>query len=292
MRTRPNQAKSSPFRMSKINVEYTINSGQVFLWQKFGKKWYGINGDDVLSVDKNTPSEVRSYQKNDYDLFRNSDNVEKILKTMSKDAILNDAIKKFSGLRLMRQDPFQCYISFIVSSNSSIQNIRLTLQKIAKKFGNKVTFDKMEFYTFPTPQRLAAAQKPELLSCGLGYRAKFVKNAALTIKENQIDFDFLKKTDYDTAKSSLLGVDGIGNKVADCILLFSLDKLESFPLDRWIIRSLKNYYGDRFSFEGKTLTDKKYRLLHEQLVDYFGPYAGYCQQFLFKMVRDSNRKKW
>jgi N-glycosylase/DNA lyase len=278
--------------LSKINVEHTINSGQVFLWQKFGKKWYGINGNDVLSVDEGAPSEVSSYQKNDYDLFRDSDNVGKILKTMSKDPVLNDAIKKFSGLRLMRQDPFQCYISFIVSSNSSIQNIRLTLQKIAKKFGNKVTFDKIEFYTFPTPQRLAAAQKSELLSCGLGYRAKFVKNAALAIKENQIDFDFLKKTDYYTAKSGLLGVDGIGNKVADCILLFSLEKLESFPLDRWIIRSLQNYYGNRFSFEGKTLTDKKYQMLHKQLVDYFGPYAGYCQQFLFKMVRDSNQKKW
>jgi N-glycosylase/DNA lyase len=278
--------------LQKINVEHTINSGQVFLWQKFDKKWYGINGDDILAVDEEHPLQIHSYQKNDYDLFRQGDNVEKIIKTISNDSIIRDAVKRFSGLRLMRQDPFQCYISFIVSSNSSIQNIRLTLQRLSKKFGKKITFDKKEFHAFPTPAKLAAAENAELLSCGLGYRAKFVKKAAFAIKEKQVDFDFLKKTDYGAAKSSLLSVDGIGNKVADCILLFSLEKLESFPLDRWIIRSLQNYYPEKFSFKGKTLTDKKYQTLHEQVVDYFGPYAGYCQQFLFKLIRDTNQKKW
>jgi N-glycosylase/DNA lyase len=141
-------------------------------------------------------------------------------------------------------------------------------------------------------EELASATKTELLSCGLGYRAKFVKKAALAIMKNQIDFDFLKKTNYHAAKTSLLAVDGIGNKVADCILLFSLEKLDAFPLDRWTIRSIQNYYPEKFSFEGKTLTDKKYQTLHEQLVEYFGPYAGYCQQFLFKLIRESNQKKW
>jgi N-glycosylase/DNA lyase len=141
-------------------------------------------------------------------------------------------------------------------------------------------------------EELASATNTELLSCGLGYRAKFVKKAALAIMQNQIDFDFLKKTNYHVAKTSLLAVDGIGNKVADCILLFSLEKLDAFPLDRWTIRSIQNYYPEKFSFEGKTLTDKKYQTLHEQLVEYFGPYAGYCQQFLFKLIRESNQKKW
>jgi N-glycosylase/DNA lyase len=264
----------------------------VFLWQKFGKKWYVVNGDDVLSVDQDHPLQVASYQNNDYDLFRQGDNVDRIIKTISKDPVLREAAKKFSGLRLLRQDPFQCYISFIVSSNSSIQNIRLTLQRLSKKFGKKITFDGKEFHLFPTPAKLANAKESELLSCGLGYRTKFVKNAAIAIKEKQIDFDFLKKVDYDTAKSGLLEVDGIGNKVADCILLFSLEKLEAFPLDRWIVRSLQNYYPEKFLLEGKTLTDKKYQMLHDKIVDYFGPYAGYCQQFLFKMIRESNQKKW
>ncbi|MGQ0606215.1 MAG: DNA-3-methyladenine glycosylase 2 [Candidatus Nitrosotenuis sp.] len=276
----------------QINLTHTINSGQVFLWEKVGTKWYGINGTDILLVDECESAKIRSYQKLDYDLFRENDDFNKIIKTISKDKIIKKAVREFSGLRLLRQDPFQCYISFIVSSNSNIQNIRLTLQKLAKKFGRKVIFDKKEFHLFPEPEKLASATKTELLSCGLGYRAIFVKEAALKVKEGQIDFDHLKKSDYTTAKKSLLQVFGIGNKVADCILLFSLEKLEAFPLDRWIIRSLQQYYPKEFSFEGKTLTDKKYQLLHEQIVQYFGPYAGYCQQFLFKMIRESNQKNW
>jgi N-glycosylase/DNA lyase len=278
--------------IEKINVEHTINSGQVFLWQKFGKRWYGINGDDVLAVDEDNPLQIASYRKNEYDLFRQEDNMGKVIRTISNDSIIREAVRRFAGLRLLRQDPFQCYISFIVSSNSSIQNIRLTLQRLSKKFGKKVIFEGKEFFLFPRMEELASATKTELLSCGLGYRAKFVKKAALAIMKNQIDFDFLKKTNYHAAKTSLLAVDGIGNKVADCILLFSLEKLDAFPLDRWTIRSIQNYYPEKFSFEGKTLTDKKYQTLHEQLVEYFGPYAGYCQQFLFKLIRESNQKKW
>lgn len=276
----------------QINVEHTINSGQVFLWEKIGTKWYGINGNDVLSVDENNPQKIHSYQKTKYDLFRESDNFDKIIKTISKDKIIKTAVKEFAGLRLMRQDPFQCYISFIVSSNSSIQNIRRTLQKLSKKFGEKITFDKKEFHLFPDPIKLANATTSELLSCGLGYRTRFVKEASLKVKQKYIDFDHLKKTDYITAKNTLLQVFGIGSKVADCIMLFSLEKMESFPLDRWIVRSLQEYYPQKFSFKGKTLTDKKYQITHDEAVKYFGPYAGYSQQFLFKMIRESNQKKW
>ena len=276
----------------QINLDHTINSGQVFLWEKINTKWYGVNGIDVLSIDERNPATITSYQKQDYDLFRESDDFDKVISTISKDSIIKKAIKNFVGLRLMRQDPFQCYISFIVSSNSSIQNIRRTLQNISKKFGRKITWNEMQFYTFPEPKTLASATKSELLSCGLGYRVPFVKNASSMVVEGEIDFDFLKKSDHHTAKESLLSVFGIGNKVADCILLFSLEKTEAFPLDRWIIRSLQEYYPNRFSFEGKTITQKKYQALHQQLVQYFGPYAGYCQQFLFKLIRESNQKKW
>jgi N-glycosylase/DNA lyase len=277
---------------SKIDLEQTINSGQVFLWQRLQDTWYGVNGSDVLAVDVAKPGQARTFSGNWYDLFRNGDDFDKIRKEISKDKTVRDAVSRFPGLRLMRQDPFQCCISFIVSANSNIQNIRLTLQKISKKFGKRVVFEKKEFYLFPDPKRLAAASNAELLSCGLGYRAKFVKSAALAVKENRIDFDLLKKADYDSAKSALLQIDGIGNKVADCILLFSLEKLDAFPLDRWIIRSLQQYYVKRFLFGGKTLTDKKYQQLHQGLVNYFGPYAGYCQQYLFKLIRESNNRKW
>ncbi len=259
------------------------------MWKKIGDIWYGVDGQNVFSASQ---SKISSLKKDDLDFFRKSDNLGKIFKDMSKDKTIKDAVKKFSGLRLLRQDPFQCYISFIVSSNSSIQNIRSSLYHICEKFGKKTTFQGVKFHLFPDPKRLAKASNEELSSCGLGYRVPFVKKAAMSVTENSIDFDFLKKADYQTAKEALLGIFGIGNKVADCILLFSLDKLESFPLDRWIIRSLQNYYPEKFSFGGKTLTDKKYQTLHDELVQYFGKYAGYSQQFLFKMIRDENQKKW
>ncbi|MGI0004331.1 MAG: DNA glycosylase, partial [Candidatus Nitrosotenuis sp.] len=187
----------------EINLDHTINSGQVFLWQKHGKRWYGVNGNDVLAVDEAKPSHVFSHRGIDYDLFRQGDNFDAILRKISKDKAIKGAARKFPGLRLMRQDPFQCYISFIISSNSSIQNIRLTLQKMSKKFGKKITFEKKGFHLFPEPKKLAAATSAELSSCGLGYRAEFVKNAAVAVKEKQIDFEFLKKASYDTAKESL-----------------------------------------------------------------------------------------
>lgn len=273
----------------KINIDQTINSGQVFLWEKHDDTWYGVDGQNIFVINQ---TKISSLKKDECDFFRNGDDLKKIFKEISKDKIISDAVKKFSGLRLLRQDPFQCYISFIVSSNSSIQNIRSSLYQICEKFGKKTTFRGTKFHLFPEPKKLAKASNSELLSCGLGYRTKFVKEAATAIIENKIDFDFLKKTDYQSAKKTLLGVFGIGNKVADCILLFSLDKLESFPLDRWILRSLQNYYPEKFSFGGKTLTDKKYQTLHDELVNYFGKYAGYSQQFLFKMIRDENQKKW
>lgn len=273
-----------------INVDNTINSGQVFLWEKHDKTWYGINGNDVLAVPPD--AEIFSYSKKSYDFFRNEDDFERILRDISRDHIVRSAVKRFPGLRLLRQDPFQCYISFIVSANSSIQNIKNTLQKICKKFGPKIRFDKNYFYLFPDPKKIVTAKKHELQSCGLGYRAEAVKKAAEAVVSGEIDFDFLKKSDYHVAKESLLNVFGIGNKVADCILLFSLEKIDSFPLDRWMLRVLQKYYSDRFELNIKTLTEKRYENLHNEIVKYFGPYAGYSQQFLFKMERELNQKKW
>ena len=129
----------------QVNLDHTINSGQVFLWEKIDTKWYGINGNDVLSINENDPKTILSYQKSEYDLFREGDNYTKIIKKISHDKIIKNAVHEFSGLRLLRQDPFQCYISFIISSNSSIQKIKLTLQKILKKFGKKISFEQKEF---------------------------------------------------------------------------------------------------------------------------------------------------
>jgi len=278
-------------RTSRINIDYTINSGQVFLWEKFDKTWYGINGKEIFCVRQN-PFKLNSSTKKSSDLFRQTDNIEKILRNISKDKIVRASTKKFQGLRLIRQNPFQCYISFICSSNTNIKNIKQMLQKLCKKFGRKIKFEEKYFFTFPDPQTLANASLRDLLSCGLGFRAKSVKRASEDVIVKKVDFDHLKKIDYITAKEALKSVRGIGNKVADCILLFSLEKLEAFPIDRWTWRILKKYYSEKFELQNKTLTEKKYEEIHEKIVEYFGSYAGYAQQFLFKMERDLNQKKW
>jgi N-glycosylase/DNA lyase len=272
----------------KVNLEHTINSGQVFLWERDGAAWYGINGQDVLKVEKT----VKSYQNARYDLFRDDDDFKRVIRQIGADDIVKNATRRFSGLRLIRQDPFQCYISFIVSANSNIRNIRSSLQKMAQKFGKKVEFDGKKFFLFPTPSKVAGATLSELASCGLGYRAGYVKRAATAVDDGMINLDYLKKVDYSVARDQLCKIDGIGNKVADCIMLFSLEKTEAFPLDRWMIRGLQQYYPSRFSFDGKSITEKKYQLLHDEIVKYFGRYAGYCQQFLFKMIRDEQGGRW
>ena len=285
--------KSQPFEMvdyCKINLENTINSGQVFLWKKDQENWYGINGQNVLKI--NEIGEIKSNTRKKIDFFREKDNLEEILKSISKDKLVKNAIKNYSGLRILRQDPFQCFISFIVSSNSNIQKIKRCLENICENFGEKVIFDNKEFFLFPTPKILATASIQEIKKCGTGYRSNFIITASEMVYSNKINFELLKKCEYYKAKEIISQVPGVGNKVADCILLFSLDKLEAFPLDRWMIRILEQYYPSIFELSTKTLTHKQYAMLHEKIANYFGPYAGYAQQFLFKMERENYEKKW
>ena len=273
-----------------INVENSINSGQVFLWKKNEKYWYGVNGQDVLKIDNS--GNIKSYQNNKIDFFRKKDDIEKIIKSISKDSVTKKAVKQYLGLRVLEQDPFQCLISFITSSNSNIQKIKNSLEKISKKFGTKIIFQNQEFFLFPEPKKLAKASINDIKSCGVGYRAQFIKEAASMTMLKKIDFEYLKKSNYQDAKKEICLIPGVGNKVADCVLLFSLNKLEAFPLDRWIIRILEKYYSNKFQLETKTITEKQYSIIHEKILNHFGPFAGYAQQFLFKMERENYQKKW
>jgi N-glycosylase/DNA lyase len=272
----------------EVNIDDTINSGQVFLWRKFDSKWYGVNGEKMLILEDKL--DVNS--KDIHDFFRFDDDFQKIKKELSKDNVVKKAINNFPGMRILRQDPFQCYISFIVSSNSNIPNIQTRLQKLSQRFGEKRIIDNNEFYLFPKPEKLANASIRNIAKCGLGYRSKYVKEAAIAVDKRIIDFSAIKKQDYQDARDTLCQVFGIGKKVADCILLFSLDKLEAVPLDRWVLRILQKYYSKEFQIKTKSITDKTYDDLHHKIVDHFGKYAGYAQQFLFKNERDNFDKKW
>ena len=275
----------------KISLHETINSGQIFLWENYGNEWFVLDGNDII-MGKQTPFEVITFSKIAKNFFREDDNYEKILKDITKDKIVKKATNRYPGLRITRQDPFQCCISFIVSSNSNIPNIRMRLQKLCRKFGKKVRFQKRDFVLFPEPKRLARATLQELKECKLGYRSKYVLDTSQAIASGEVDLDELKKMKYEQVREVLLKLPGIGDKVADCVMLFSLEKLDSFPLDTWMLKILQKYYSNNICIDKKSISEKRYEDIHQNVLEHFGKYAGYSQQFLYKMERDLNEKRW
>jgi N-glycosylase/DNA lyase len=295
----------------------TINSGQVFLWENHNNSWYGIDGNYILKItikDKkvcklienqkflceleNIDIEYNSfpeYKNWNYNFFRLYDNQDIIDKTLSKDPIILNIYKKYRGLRLIRQDPFQCIISFVCASNTNIKRIRYMLKNITKKFGKRVIYNGLSFNLFPNVNELSEASIEELVGCGLGYRSKFVKSISNNIKNN-LDLNSLKDMKYLEAKLELTKLFGIGNKIADCVLLFSLEKTEAFPIDIWIYRALFQYYGwmfkDNSLIKSVKLPENKYKLIHNSINDYFGKYSGYVQQYLYYHIRESNKRTW
>ena len=272
----------------EVNLDDTINSGQLFLWRKINSGWYGVDGKRILIL----RDELDVENKVIHNFFRFDDNFQNIKKRLSKDKVLKKAIESFPGMRILRQNPFQCYISFIISSNSNIPNIQTRLQRLCDKFGEKRIKNGQVFFLFPEPEKLANASISDIAKCGLGYRSKYVKKAAVSVNDGIIDFKSLKKQSYEDARDELCQVFGIGKKVADCILLFSLDKLDAVPLDRWVLRILQKYYSKEFEIKTKSITEKTYDELHDRIIEHFGEYAGYAQQFLFKNERESFEKKW
>jgi N-glycosylase/DNA lyase len=275
----------------------SINSGQVFLWEKHADCWYGIHGERVVRfAQKDGCVEFSSFPEDrscEQEMFRLGDDTREILGEISRDPLVRRLVKAYPGLRLMRQEPHQCLFSFVCASNTNIPMIRRMLYGMTRKFGRPVKVDGIEFFTFPSAADMNKASIDELRACGLGYRARAIKAAARAIVSGQIDFGALESASYEDAKKELAQVYGIGNKIADCVLLFSLDKLEAFPIDVWIARALAGHY--RWLHEksfGDKITPSQYERLSQSARDYFGRYAGYAQQYLYYHMRQTAGKKW
>ena len=285
--------RPSRSRPGRIDVESSINSGQVFLWERDGDIWYGIDGGSALSVDASGAApQICAHAGAAPDIFRQGDDMRRIIAEISRDRAVARAVGRFPGMRLMRQDPFQCLITFIASANSNIPRIKGTLGRLCSRYGGRAELDGRGFALFPAPARLARASPAGLRSCGLGYRAKYVRQAAAMVSSGRLDLESLARAPYDEAMEALLEIPGVGGKVADCVMLFSLEKLDAFPLDRWMSRILEEGYpGEGFgSMTG--ITPKRYAELHARIAARFGPYAGYAQQFLFKAGRQDARGLW
>ena len=275
----------------------SINSGQVFLWEKRGDVWYGIYGERIIrfsvtngKVDFAVFPEDGSCEQN---VFRLDDKITEIFTEISRDAFVRKLVKIYPGLRLMRQEPHQCLFSFLCASNTNIPMIRRMLRALTRKFGKRVKVDGVEFFTFPSPSEIKGKSINDLRACGVGYRAKAIRAAADAVVSGRLDFDALKKASYEDARKELLGIYGVGPKIADCVLLFSLEKLDAFPIDLWIGRVLRNHYGwlqDKESRE--KVTEHQYYELSGVARRYFGRYAGYAQQYLYYHARQAAGKSW
>jgi N-glycosylase/DNA lyase len=168
------------------------------------------------------------------------------------------------------------------------------IQNLSRMFGKRIEFENSEFYTFPKPDELAKASLKELKNCGLGLRAGSVLETAKYVENGDFDLEALMEMDYAKAKKELMSLRGVGNKVADCILLFSLDKLEAFPTDVWIKRIILEHYSNSLSPEfiekvskKNSLTASDYLKIGEFGRNYFGIYAGYAQEYLYHWKRSS-----
>lgn len=282
-------APNQPF-----DLDLTLCCGQAFRWERDGEWWYGIVADKpfkvrqrgaVLEFENASLEFVEKY-------FGLKDDLPLILRQISKDKHVEEAVKALKGLRILRQDPWECLISYICATYKNIPAIKGMLFNLSKKFGEKTTFDGRVFYTFPTPQCLAKASLQELASCSLGYRAKYVMETAKRVANGEFNIERLKAEPFEKAREALLALPGVGFKVADCVLLFSLEKLEAFPVDVWmkriITRHYASYFEDKFiegiSFK-KSLTKAEYETLSLFGRNYFGRFAGYAQEYLFHFER-------
>ena len=288
----------NPSRPFDLNV--TLCCGQTFRWNRQGEWWYSAVKEDAFKVRQIGDSLEFEGADIEFvkDYFGLDDDLPKILSQISKDEHIEAAIKEFRGLRILRQDPWECLISYICATYKNISAIKKMLLNLSKAFGEKICYDGYDFYTFPTPEKLAKATIEELGKCGLGYRAEYVSETAKMIFESDFELEHLRKMPYEEAREELLNFSGVGSKVADCVSLFSLGKLEAFPVDVWIERVIVNYYANHFSkgfiekiSAKKSPTKSEYEQMSLFGRNYFGEYAGYAQEYLYHYERTQKTLK-
>ncbi len=279
-----------------FDLNFTLCCGQVFRWTRKGEWWFGVVKNQVVKIHQ-VENELE-FENASENLIRNyfglNDDLEKIANSIGKDDYIRKALKQFEGLRIIRQDPWECLISFVCATYKSIAAIKHMLNNIAEKYGEKINFDGLDFYALPTIDKLANASENGLRECGLGYRAKYVHALSKKIRDEKINLEDLKNMPYLQAKKLLVTFPGVGFKVADCVLLFSLGKKEAFPIDVWVKRIMLRHYGHCFPeayvkklSSHKSLSNSEYEQLSVFGRNYFGEYAGYAQEYLYHYERST-----
>jgi len=275
------------FDKNYFSIEDTLKCGQTFAFEPYQ------NGYVVKSADKFAflyysgdkvviESENNAYFENYFDLNRDYQTICQKA-TNYQIELLTKAVQIGKGIRILKQDPFETIISFLISQNNNISRITKSIFFLCEKLGKKVNF-LGERYAFPTPQALANAPLELLKNAGLGYRCNYVLECAKKVVSGEINIKYLQTLSTKELKLELLKIKGVGEKVANCIMLFGFSKFDSFPVDTWIE---KVYLQD---FNGKSATREK---ITEYFINLFGDSSGIIQQYLFNYKRNiQGDKKW
>lgn len=278
-----------------FRVKDVFDCGQCFRWnEELDKSYTGIFGKNVLNV-KQEPDEegykitftgvcngnIEDICKNYFDLNRD---YEEIKNKLSKiDEFMAQSISYGEGIRILNQDLWEMIISFIISANNNIPRIKEIIERMSKKYGEEIEFRGKKYYTFPTIEALKNASKEELRTLGMGFRDKYIYETTKIIAEKQVDLESLKNKETKQAREELLKLNGVGPKVADCILLFStLKRLDVFPIDVWVRRVMNDLYIHN---EDETKVSKKQ--IENLAKEKFGELEGIAQQYLFYWRREN-----
>jgi N-glycosylase/DNA lyase len=267
----------------------TLTSGQAFRWQRREGAWEGILGsywvrlrevDDGILVQTSEPIHdwhwLTDYLQTDVDL-------DSILLSFPDDEPMRTSVRACRGLRLLRQDPWECLASFILSSTKQIVQIQQIVALLCERFGSSVRVPPghSPAWSFPTPNRIAAATEAELRACKMGFRARSLLGTAKMLVDGELDLSSLQTRATSEAREILMRLPGVGPKIANCVLLFAYGFQEAFPVDVWVMKALRQLY-----FSKRRPTSKR---LLKFTHTYFGANAGYAQQYLFHYVRVKGR---
>jgi N-glycosylase/DNA lyase len=282
---------SITFSIRDYDLAATLESGQAFRWKFIDGAWNGVIGNrwvrlraDEFSIAAETAAPVSDWHWLTHYLQIELD-LSVVVATFPDDEPIRAAVTACRGLRLLRQDPWECLASFILSSTKQIVQIRQIVSLLCERFGEAIPAGAPygPAFGFPSPARLARATEADLRACKMGFRAPYLLETARAVVEEKIDLERLRELPVEIARGELVNLPGVGRKIADCVLLFAYGFQSAFPVDVWVIKALQRLY-----FPRRRASDKRLRHFSET---HFGPNAGYAQQYLFHYMRTKHGKR-
>jgi len=274
--------KIFPVREYDLNI--TLLSGQAFCWQLVDEAWEGVIGNHWvrLRLTEGGIAAVLAKPVRDWtwleEYLQLQVDLNEVIATFPNDEPIQNAVAALSGLRLLRQDYWECLASFILSSTKQIVQIRQMVALLSQRFGESVESNSFKpAFAFPAIETIADCSEDELRECKLGFRAPNLRSAALDILDGSIDWERLPTMTSGQARAELMKLRGVGQKIADCVLLYAGGHQNVFPVDVWIDRALRRLYFPK--------RQPSVKLLRKFADTHFGPYAGYAQQYIFDYSR-------